>query len=72
MKSFRVRDLVLKKVIVTEKNELQFACLKWEGSYTVFEVIGLETYRLKGKDSESLTPPWNGMYLRKYYEIKTL
>lgn len=47
-KNFKIRDLVLKKVFVTSK-EMSSNSLgkKWEGPYTIIEVVEAGTYKLR-------------------------
>lgn len=54
-KNFEVENLVLKKVFFADKEMSSNSFgLKWEGSYTVSEVVGSRTYMSVGEDGELL------------------
>ena len=67
-RSFKVGDLVLRKVMQNTK-EINIGVLgpNWEGPYTVIEVIRPGTYWLEKLDHTPVPHAWNIEHLRQYY-----
>ena len=67
-RSFRVGDLVLRKVQMGTKEPNQGKLApNWEGPYEVIEVIGKGSYRLVNHEGRQLPRLHNGMNLKKYF-----
>lgn len=68
-RSFRVGDLVLKKVTLASKDKpVGTLGANWEGPYKVIDIGRPDTYFLANLAGKELTHPWNIQNLRIYYQ----
>ena len=66
---FQVGDLVLRKVVLNNKNPLHGVFgANWEGPYRVKVILWKGTYRLEDLDGKPVPRPWNAEHLKKYYQ----
>ena len=64
-RTLQVGDLVLRRVMSTkDKHKLS---PPWEGPYSIAEVIGPGTYKLRDSDGNILTNSWNIEQLRHFF-----
>ena len=67
-RSFQQRDLVLRKVLWSTKNQTEGKLgPNWEGPYRVRSLTGTGAYHLEDLDSIPLPRSWNISNLRKYF-----
>ena len=68
-RDFKVRDLVLRKVIGTTRDPTQGKLgPNWEGPYRITSWQKKGTYHLETIDEQKLPHPWNTEHLRKCYQ----
>ena len=68
-RDFKVRDLVLKKVMGATRNPTQGKLgPNWEGPYQITSWQRKGTYHLETIDGQKLPHPWNTEHLQKYYQ----
>ena len=68
-RDFQVKDLILRKVMVTTKDPTQGKLdPNWEGPYRITSWQRKDTYHLETLDGQKLHHPWNTEHLRKYYQ----
>ncbi|XP_063948153.1 uncharacterized protein LOC135152236 [Daucus carota subsp. sativus] len=66
---FQVGDLVLRKVVLNNKNPQHGVFgANWEGPYRVKVILWKGTYRLEDLDGKPVPRPWNAEHLKKYYQ----
>nr|XP_017221509.1 PREDICTED: uncharacterized protein LOC108198257 [Daucus carota subsp. sativus] len=66
---FQVGDLVLRKVVLNNRNPLHgIFGANWEGPYRVKVILWKGTYRLEDLDGKPVPRPWNAEHLKKYYQ----
>ncbi|KAK3003459.1 hypothetical protein RJ639_018628 [Escallonia herrerae] len=69
MRIFRVGDLVLKKLEVSDpKAAVGKLSPNWEGPYKVSKVLRPGTYSLETLSGEAILRTWNAENLRQYYQ----
>ena len=66
---FQVGDLVLRKVVLNNKNPQHGVFgANWEGPYRVKVILWKGTYRLEDLDGKPVPRPWNAEHLKRYYQ----
>ena len=65
---FQVGDLVLRKVVLNNKNPQYGVGANWEGHYRVKVILWKGTYRLEDLEGKPVPRPWNAEHLKKYYQ----
>ncbi|XP_017250742.1 uncharacterized protein LOC108221371 [Daucus carota subsp. sativus] len=66
---FQVGDLVLRKVVLNNKNPQHGVFgANWEGPYWVKVILWKGTYRLEDLEGKPVPRPWNAEHLKKYYQ----
>ncbi|XP_059428507.1 uncharacterized protein LOC132162267 [Corylus avellana] len=67
-RSFKVRDLVLKKVTLATKDATEGKLApNWEGPYQVIKCGKARAYHLANSEGKQLQRPWNAEHLKKYF-----
>ena len=68
LRPLTVGDLVLRKVLGTEKNPAWGKLgPNWEGPYRITSVAGIGAYYLEDLEEKIVPHPWNVNNLRRYY-----
>ncbi|XP_075645360.1 uncharacterized protein LOC142616379 [Castanea sativa] len=68
-RDFKVRDLVLRKVMGAARDPAQGKLgPNWEGPYKIMSWLRKGTYQLETLDEQKLRHPWNAEHLRRYYQ----
>jgi hypothetical protein len=67
-RGFKVGDLVLRKVAVSDPRNVGKLKPNWEGPYLVQQEIRPGTYKLQGADGRAIPRVWNAQHLKRYYQ----
>ena len=69
-RSFKVRDLVLRKLLPARKDPAHGNLgPNWEGPYIISRVVRLGNYELQTKEGKVMPHSWNAEHLKRFFLV---